>query len=47
MYDDAGRAIQSGLVIVDAQGVVRMVIQGPSLHADDVLQMVKHVLRGA
>jgi peroxiredoxin len=46
MYDDASRAIQAGLVIVDAQGVIRMIIQGPSLHADDVLQMVGHVIRG-
>ena len=47
MYDDENQAIQSGLVIVDPQGLVRMVIQGPSLHADDVLQMARHVLRGA
>jgi len=47
MYDDGHRAIQSGLVIVDTKGIVRMVLQGPSLHADDVLQMVKHVVRGA
>ena len=47
MYDDDHQAIQSGLVIVDTKGVVRMVLQGPSLDADDVLQMVKHVLQGA
>lgn len=47
MYDGADQTIQSGLVIVDAQGVVRMVVQGPSLHADDVLQLVKHTLKGA
>jgi peroxiredoxin Q/BCP len=46
MYDDGNQAIQPGLVIIDAQGVVRMVLQGPSLDADDVLQMVKHVLQG-
>ena len=47
MHDDGSPALRSGLVIVDVQGVVRMVVQGPSLHADDVLQMVKHVVRGA
>ena len=47
MYDDDNRAIQSGIVFVDAQGVVRMMLQGPSLDADDLLQMVKHVLQGA
>lgn len=46
MYDEGNQAIQAGIVIVDAQGVVRMLLQGPSLHADDVLQMVTHVLRG-
>jgi peroxiredoxin len=46
MYDDDDRAIQPGLVIVDPQGIVRMVIQGPSLHPDDVLRMTGHVLRG-
>ena len=46
MYDDDHRAIQSGIVIVDAQGVVRMVLQGSSLHADEVLQLVKHAVRG-
>ena len=44
MFDDDNQAIQSGLVIVDAQGVIRMLLQGPSLHADDVFQMVKHVV---
>jgi len=47
MYDDENSAIQSGLVIVDAQGVVRMMVQGPSLHADDVLQMARHTIRGS
>jgi peroxiredoxin Q/BCP len=46
MYDEDNQIIQSGIVIVDAQGVIRMLVQGPSLHADDVLQMVEHVLRG-
>jgi peroxiredoxin len=46
MFDDGNQAIQPGLVIVDAQGIIRMVLQGPSLDADDVLQMVKHVLQG-
>jgi len=34
-------------VFVDAQGVVRLMSQIPSLHADEALQMVKHVLQGA
>lgn len=46
MYDDDNRVIESGTVIVDAQGVVRLTLRGPSLHAGDVLQMVMHVLRG-
>jgi peroxiredoxin len=46
MYDDRNQAIQPGIVIVDARGIVRMTLQGPSLHADEVLQMVKHVVRG-
>jgi len=46
MYDDGNETIRSGIVIVDGAGVVRMVVQGPSLHADDVLQMVRHVVRG-
>ena len=40
------RILTSGIVIVDAQGVVRLMFQGPPLHADDVLQMVKHALQG-
>jgi hypothetical protein len=32
---------------VDAHGVVRLMFQIPSLHADNVLQMVMHVLQGA
>jgi peroxiredoxin len=47
MYDEDNQAIQPGIVIVDAQGVVRMMLRGPSLHADDLLQLVKHVLQGA
>lgn len=47
MYDEHHQAIQSGIVIVDAQGMVRMVVQGPLLHADDVLLMLRHVIRGA
>jgi peroxiredoxin len=47
MYDDADQAIQSGIVIVDGQGVIRMLLQGPVLHTDEVFQMVKHVLQGA
>jgi mycoredoxin-dependent peroxiredoxin len=46
MYDDGDQTIQSGIVIVDAQGVIRMLLQGPLLHTDEVFQMVKHVLRG-
>ncbi len=47
MYDDDDLAIQPGLVILDAKGVVRMVVQGPSLHSADVLQMARHTIRGA
>jgi peroxiredoxin len=47
MYDDGNQTIQSGLVIVDAQGIVRMALQGSLLHADELLQMLKHVLQGA
>jgi peroxiredoxin Q/BCP len=47
MYDDGNQTIQSGLVIVDAHGIVRMALQGSLLHADEVLQILKHVLQGA
>jgi len=47
MYDDGNQTIQSGLVIVDAHGIVRMELQGSLLHADEVLQILKHVLQGA
>jgi peroxiredoxin len=47
MYDDANGAIQAGLVILDDKGVTRMVVQGPALHPDDVLTMVRHTLRGS
>ncbi len=47
MYDDVNQAIQSGVVIVDQKGVVRMTLQGPFLHADELLRMVKHVIQGA
>jgi peroxiredoxin len=46
MYDDGNQVIQPGLVIVDTHGIVRLMLQGPSPHADDLLQMVNHVLRG-
>jgi peroxiredoxin len=47
MYDTEHDTIQTGFVLVDPQGVVRMAILGPSLHADEVLQLVKHTVIGA
>jgi peroxiredoxin Q/BCP len=47
MYDDAGGTVQSGLLLVDPQGVIRGVFQGPSLHPDDVLQLVRHTVAGS
>ena len=44
MYDENNGIIQSGLVLVDPQGVIRAVFQGPSLHPDDVLQLVRHTI---
>ncbi len=46
MFDDDQHVIQAGLVMVDAGGTVRMVVQGPALHPDDVLTMVRHTVRG-
>jgi len=46
MYDGGRQAVRSGLVIVDARGMIRMVIQGPALDADDVLRMVRHTTLG-
>ena len=47
MYDDENQTIQPGLVIVDEKGLIRMVVQGPALHPDDVLVLVRHVIRGS
>jgi len=45
MFDDDAEVIRPGLMIVDGNGVVRMVLQGPSLHSDEVLQMIRHTIR--
>ena len=44
---DDCRILTSGFVFVDAQGVVCLMFQVLSLDADDLLQMVKHMLQGA
>lgn len=46
MYDDDTGAIQPGLVLLDPQGLIRMVLLGQSLHQDEVLQLAKHVVIG-
>ena len=46
MFDDENHAIQPGLVIVNGEGVVRMVVQGPALHPGDVLLMAQHTVLG-
>jgi mycoredoxin-dependent peroxiredoxin len=47
MYDEGNEVIQSGLVLVDPQGVIRATFEGPSLHPDDVLRLVKHTIVGS
>ena len=47
MYDEENQSIQPGLVIVDEKGVVSLVAQGPALHPNDVLVLVRHVIRGS
>jgi peroxiredoxin len=47
MYDAGTDAIQPGLILLDPQGVVRMTLLGQSLHAGEVLQLVKHSLTGS
>jgi len=47
MYDDANESIRPGLVLVDGRGTVRMLVQAPSLHPDEVLAMVRHTVLGA
>jgi thioredoxin-dependent peroxiredoxin len=47
MYDDAANAPLPGLALLDPQGVVRALWSGPSLHPDEVLQLVRHSIAGA
>jgi peroxiredoxin Q/BCP len=47
MYDADTDAIQPGVVLLDRKGVVRMALFGQSLHASEVLQLVKHSVIGA
>ncbi|HTQ45168.1 MAG TPA: peroxiredoxin family protein [Polyangiaceae bacterium] len=46
MFDDDEHQIQPGLVIVNEQGIVRRVLQRPSLHPNDVLLMARQTIRG-
>lgn len=44
MFDVETNAIQSGLLVLDEKGVVRMVVQSPTLHPDEVLAMARHTI---
>jgi peroxiredoxin len=46
MYDDRQQHVQPGIVLIDPKGIVRMAVLGPSLHADEVLQLVRHTVAG-
>jgi peroxiredoxin len=47
MYDGQAGTPLPGLVLVDPKGVVRALWSGPSLHAEDVLQIARHSIAGA
>jgi thioredoxin-dependent peroxiredoxin len=46
MYDPDNQAIQPGLILTDEKGVVRLVFQGPPLHPEEVLLLVRNAIRG-
>lgn len=41
MYDTDAQTIQPGLVLVDAEGVIRMVVQSAPLHPEAVLALLR------
>jgi peroxiredoxin len=47
MYDEDAGAPLPGLALLDPKGVVRALWTGPSLHADEVLQLVRHSVAGS
>ncbi len=47
MYDESGQAIQSGWVLVDEKGTVRIIEQKPTVRPDGVLAVVRRALRGS
>ncbi len=47
MYDAGNGVVESGLVLLDPKGVVRMSVLGPGLHADEVLQLTRHTVNGS
>ncbi len=47
MYGAEDEAIQPEIVLLDPKGIVRMAVLGPTLHPDEVLQLVKHAVTGA
>lgn len=47
MYDPALEVTTPGLVVIDPEGTVRMVLRSASLHARDVEQLAGHAIRGA
>lgn len=47
LYDADAHAIQSGVVLIDAHGVVRLVAPGGTLHAADVLAIALRAIRNS
>ncbi len=47
MYDGEADVPLPGLALLDPEGVVRALWTGPSLHPDEVLQLVRHSITGA
>ncbi len=46
MYDEDNEVIMPGFVLLDPKGIVRLTLNGQSLHAPEILQLVKHSLTG-
>ncbi len=47
MYDEDNEVIMPGFVLLDPKGIVRLTLNGQSLHAPEILQLVRHSLVGA
>ncbi len=47
MYDGDNEVIMPGIVLLDPKGVVRLTLMGQSLHAEEILLLIRHSLTGA